>query len=382
MIAGSVGAAGTAGIGVANTTLVLSPTVEAYIGGGANITASGTVSITAAASENLITIAAGIAVGGSVGVAGSAAVNVLNDTTTAYVGPSANMTTTNGGNLSVSASDDTSVISVAGSLAAGGDVGAGVGADVGVYTKDTNAYINSGVIATIAGNILVAAESSESLISVSAGVGVGTVGIAANAGVHIFNLQTRAFIGDDPLNPSGAGPGNVHAQGSIYLSANDMSDINEIVGVLAAGEVGVGAAIGVNVFDPDTESFIGAGANVRGDGQGSGITVDTGGISIGSSPASTHLDPSNPSGVGIETNDPSTMSMAENHNGSGLSGEGQVSTPMLAPMDLHGNGSSSSLSSMDPSLSGVRTTSLATTPAPSAGSRSQPRTATRSAPSR
>ena len=88
---------------------------------------------------------------------------------------------------------------MAGSLAASGSVGVGVGADVGVYTKHTNAYIDSGVVTDIAGNILVSAESSESLISVSAGVGVGgDVGVAANAGVHIFNLQTRAFIGDDP----------------------------------------------------------------------------------------------------------------------------------------------------------------------------------------
>ena len=165
MIAGSVGAAGSAGIGVANTTLVLSPTVEAFIVGGSVISASGTVSIGAQTTENLITIAAGIAVGGDVGVAGSAAVNVLNDTTTAYVGPSAQVTTTTGdinttpSNLTLSAEDSTSVVSVAGSLAAGGDVGAGVGADVGDYTKHTNAYIDSGVVTDIAGNILVNALS-------------------------------------------------------------------------------------------------------------------------------------------------------------------------------------------------------------------------------
>ena len=364
MIAGSVGAAGSAGIGLANTTLVLSPTTEAFVVGGSHITAAGTVSISAQASENLITIAAGIAVGGEAGVAGSAAVNVLSDTTTAYVGPSAHISTTttnlnnNPSNLVVSASDDTTVVSVAGSLAASGSVGVGVGADVGTYTKHTNAYIDSGVIADIAGNIEVTAESSESLISVSAGIAVGgDAGVGVNAGVHIFNLQTRAFIGDDPLNPSGAGAGNVHAQGSIYLNANDMSDINEIVGVIAAsGVAGVGAAVGVNVFNPDTESFIGAGADVTGEGNGSGLLVDTGGISIGFTPAAPSLDPSNPGGVGIETNDPSTMTMAENGDQSGLEGQGQVGTPKLAQMNL-GSGSTSV---QDPSLSGVRTASLGT----------------------
>src|SRR5712691_8970136 len=81
MIAGSVGADGSAGIGVAKTTLVHPDTVAAYV-------------------------------------------------------------------------DATDIISVAGSLAGGG-VGVGVGADVGVITKHTNAYINSGVTATVRGNITV-----------------------------------------------------------------------------------------------------------------------------------------------------------------------------------------------------------------------------------
>src|SRR5271155_2644137 len=59
------------------------------------------------------------------------------------------------------------------------------------------------------------------------------------------------------------------------------------------------------------------------------------------------------------------MTDAENSNNSPsdrqqLQSQGQVGTPMLANMDLSGNGSSSSLSGMDPSLSGVRTAKLAT----------------------
>ena len=47
--------------------------------------------------------------------------------------------------------------------------------------------------ATVDGNIIVKAESSEDLISVSAGLGAaGTVGVAANAGVHVFDLTSPA----------------------------------------------------------------------------------------------------------------------------------------------------------------------------------------------
>src|SRR5207244_111351 len=90
MVAGSVGGAGTAGIGAANTTLVHTATTEAFIGAGAQVSAGDTgVSIIARASEDIVSIAAGIGVGGTAGVAGSAAVNVLNETTKAYVGAGA-----------------------------------------------------------------------------------------------------------------------------------------------------------------------------------------------------------------------------------------------------------------------------------------------------
>src|SRR2546427_8919367 len=70
MIAGSVGAAGAAGIGVANTTLVHTDTVQAYIGSSAQVTAAGTVSVTATSSEDVLSIAAGGGGGGSARGAG------------------------------------------------------------------------------------------------------------------------------------------------------------------------------------------------------------------------------------------------------------------------------------------------------------------------
>ena len=184
--------------------------------------------------------------------------------------------------MSVGATDTTGIISVAGSLA-GGQVGVGIGADAGVVTKDTEAYVASGVTATVPGNIIVDAESSESLISVSAGLGAGEVGVSVNAGIHVFSLTTLAFIDD------AAGHGFVHATGSIAVTANDAGDINEIVGVLAAGGVGVGAAVGVDVSTKTTKAYLGQNANVEADGQGAGITVDTGAITTGITAAPTFV---------------------------------------------------------------------------------------------
>ena len=358
MIAGSVGLGGTAGIGAANSTLVYGATTKAYSGTTAVLTAGGTgISITATESTDILAIVAGIAVGGTAGVAGSATVNVVTDVTTADVGAGDTVTTTGAGNLVVSASDTSSVISVAGDLAVGGTAGVGVGVDVGVYSKTTNAFIDSGVTATIAGNIQVTAQSTENLISVAAGVAVsGTAAVGVNAGVHVFTLQTRAFIGNDPNAPTNLGAGNVHAAGSVGIAANDASDINEIVGVLAAGQVGVAAGAGVNVFTPDTEAFISAGANVTGLGNGTSITVDTGRIDTGLAPSTSTFSPNSPSGVGINSGSSSTLDMAAAGNHAAFASQGQVGTPSIAGMDLTGNGNIQSISNS--SLSGDRTASV------------------------
>src|SRR5437016_1420782 len=79
-------------------------------------------------------------------------------------------------------------------------------------------------------------------------------------------------------------------------------------------------------------------------------------------PASTYLDPSSPSGVGVETNSGSTLTDAESGDRSSLRSAGQVNTPKLAPMDLSGDGSSQDLKSKDSSLSGVRTATMNTQP--------------------
>ena len=364
MIAGSIGVGGDAGIGLANATLLHTGTAKAFIGDHANVYAGGNIVVSATGGEDIIAIAAGIAVGGDAGIAGSAAVEVLTEKTYAYVDTGAHVETKSGSaaSLSVSASDPTSIISVAGSLGISGGVAAGLGADVGVIHKHTYAYINSGVTTTIDGSILLDAETSESLISVAAGIGVGDVGVAADAGVHVFDLHTRAFIGDnvggDPDSGIG-GPGNVHAHGSISVQANDNSDVNEIVGLLAAGSVGIAAGVGVDVYSKDTEAFLGNGANVSADGLGTGLIVNTGriGDSFLSAPM---FDPNSPGGVGIKTGDSSTQSMATSddpNQRNALHAQGQVNTPKIGGMDLHNSGSAEQPD--DKSLTGRRSTKLA-----------------------
>jgi len=342
MVAGSVGAASTAGIGAANTTLVHSDTVEAFIGRRAVIDTAGAtgLSVTATSSEKVITIAAAGGGAGTAGIAGSAVVNVLDETTKAYVDRSAEVTAEDAGasepGVSIAADDTTTIVSVAGSLAIGGTAGIGFGADVNVITKDTWAYIDSGVTADVEGDIIVTADSSEDFTSVAAGVsGSGTVSVALDAAVHTLTISTRAFIGDDPddMIPS-AGAGDVHANGSVVVAADDTSEIDKVVGVLAvSGTAGIAAAGGVSVVNKTTEAFIGRGAKVTGDGNTAGLDVQTGAFTPDVAAAPT-FDPNNANGEGIQAG----QAGVESSDATTLAGDGEVNVPNLDIMDANQDG--------------------------------------------
>jgi len=162
LIAGSVGAASSAGIGVSNTTLVRTDIVEAWIGDDATITSGGNpgVTVSATSSEDIITIAAAGGGASTAAVAGSGAVNVLEDVTRAWIGRYTNIVADNAApgiapGVTVTAVDTTAIVSVAGSLAAAGTAAVGVGADVADLEKLTEAFIDSGVTIDAEGDISV-----------------------------------------------------------------------------------------------------------------------------------------------------------------------------------------------------------------------------------
>ena len=163
----------------------------------------------------------------------------------------------------------------------------GAGVDVDSITKNTQAFIATANV-TAEGNILVDAFSSESLTSVTASVGIsGNVAVAGSAGVYVLNITTRAWIGDDPSNPT-AGATNVQAGGSILVSRLEQTLLDLLSGDFSgAGETTVGAAAGVPVITKTTEAFIGAGANVAALGLGSAIQADNGRFNISYAPYGT-----------------------------------------------------------------------------------------------
>src|SRR5262249_9963289 len=135
-LAGGAAGGGSNGIGAAASVVTVDNTTRAALAdgtGSANavtIDADGAVNISADASETGNTFTAARAAAGRNAVGAGAAVYVLGTTTEALVGAYAAIgtdTTTHPDSLSLEASDDTELTTVAGAIAGGGTVGAGAG---------------------------------------------------------------------------------------------------------------------------------------------------------------------------------------------------------------------------------------------------------------
>ena len=353
-LAGQLGVSGDASIGAAVSTIVDTVNTDAYIAPNDTVTAHGTsgtgtaltgnspgdttafsgVAVVAATFPNVQAIVVGGAVSGGLSLAGSVAVNVLNDTTLAYVGAGSTVTASggtpgNGPGLMVTAADPLSLLSTAGALAAGGDAGLGAGVDVDTITKSTQAYIATATV-TANGNVLVQAKSAEDVTSITAMVGIsGNVAIDGSGSVYVLNIKTRAFIGDDPLNPT-AGATNVQAAGSLVVAASESTVLDLLSGNLSgSGTLSIGVAASVPVITKTTESFIGAGASVGALGLGSAVNAETGQFTITYGPYGT--------APGVAQPPAETLDLAGNGSNSLTSprlGQERIATPVTEP--IHG----------------------------------------------
>ena len=346
MIAGALGASSSLGLGVSNTTLVHNDTVEARIGDRNIVTSAGAigVKVEATSTEEILAITAAGGAASSVGISVAPTINVLNENTHASVGRGATVNAQSPGisnpDVVVKASDDTTIVSIAGSIGAAGSVGVAVGADVLSLIKKTSAHMDSGVTSLVDGDIDVSATSDEDITSVAAGIAVGgTAGVGVNASVHVLDLTTRAFIGDDPDSvPASLGAGNVHAGGTVRIAADDRTELDKFVATVAVGgSAGVGAAATVTVITKNTEAFIGNGASVTGDGKTDGLDAATGAFEIAfqASPAGTD---------GLEA------TSAKDQDVGDLQNAGEVGAPDVDGVDYNDDGSTDA----NPATSGQR----------------------------
>ncbi len=300
---------GTAlGLAGAVTVNLVQTTTYAVVQGSSMTNGSGAATVTATDGASIVSIAAGLAgARRGFGIAGSVAVNTITADTEAYV--------TGGGpftadSLAIMATDASSVITVAGSLAYGGTLGFGAGIAVNYVNPTVKAYL-SDTDATITGDVTVQAENQAFITAVAAGIAVAfatpsasdskatPVGFAVAIGLAVDTITANvsAYVAGDGTDSISAG--------SLSVTAND--DHSKIVAVAGGVAVGLsksettgagagagGAAFAFNNIDNSITAYLDditvtAAGNVSVTGQSNGdiVAVAIGGAVAGAQGAGT-----------------------------------------------------------------------------------------------
>jgi len=286
-LAAGFGGTGVAvAIGIAGAYNTISNDISSYItaadngvgatSGAINISATETADITSytvAASLSAAIGGTGVAVSG----AGAAAVNSILNRTNAYVEDSTITTTGTEGDMTIAATDSSSIEATVGAVAAsfaGGGTGVGVsigaafalntiGFDLLKGDAQVRAYIDDSTV-TAGGDLSVISTADETIESrvlagavaiAGGGVGVGVAGSGVVA-LNMMATDIEAYIG--------GATGSTITAGSVSLQADDTSSIMAFGGAAAIsggfGGTGVAVSIGVslahNMIDNDVTAYI------------------------------------------------------------------------------------------------------------------------------
>jgi hypothetical protein len=230
---------------------------------------AGNVDVTANTDDTILSITAGGAgtKSGSAAVAGSANVNLIDSTTEA--GLLGNTVVNATGDVTSDAQNFLLSVSVAGSIAAGGKVAVGAGADVGVNNTTVKSTIASSAQVNAGGDITVNATSEEDIISVGASAAVTDqkLGVSGSGAVQKLTTNVEASIG------AGA---TVTTNQNLVVNATDDTFAVVVGGAAGGGKTaGVGAAVGMSDIDRTVKAFIDTDATVTAKGNGAAVsTVD------------------------------------------------------------------------------------------------------------
>jgi hypothetical protein len=268
-------AVGAVSVTPAVDVTVLSEDTMAYIDDGARVEAEQDIWVVAHNTEEIMVVAAGAALSGVVSVGGAVGVAVIDTNAYAYIGDNdgtdgTGATALAGGNILISASDDTETFMVAGSLGVGlAAAGIGASVEVTVIDKDTQAYIGNNSVIDADGNsqgltgiydgdisgsdfgmesefkgVAVQADSSEDVFTVTA---------TAAASVEYIDSDTTAYIGAGSVITSGE---------SVNVSAVNKTTVFVFSGGIAGGIAGIGGGVDVGSVRNDTMAYIGSGTQV------------------------------------------------------------------------------------------------------------------------
>ena len=234
--------------------------VEAYLDD-VDLTIDGTLSVEARSTSEIGGAAAGIAASTSSSNftgAGSLTVNVITSSVNAFIDDTidANSMITTGGDVTVSASDDSQIITVAGAVAGApqGDASTGAAISYNLIQNTIRAYIEDATV-TAQGtdsSVDVSATSDAVLIALTvAGAGGDDFALGASISVNSIANTVDAHILD----------ATVTASGDVMVTASESNALFSVAGAVAVatGNTAVGGALAYNFigggFDSANPNF-------------------------------------------------------------------------------------------------------------------------------
>lgn len=264
--AGSVGAAGTVGVGLTNSTVSFKGDTAAYADENAVIDGGKKVNISASQLTNVDygTVAGGV--GGTASLSGTVGVNVLKTTTKAYAAGGSRLSakTADAEGIAVTASDETTLKGGNGSASIGVSGGA-AGAAVGVtnISKDTEAFLGGSAALDTAGKTTISAKNKETLTNVTVQAAGGLyAGLAGAVNVTNLSAVTKAYTGDDVFfNQTDKKGSDVTVEAKHNIDKMTSAALGAAVG---AGALGAAADIGT--IRTQTNAFLGRNNKLHTDG--------------------------------------------------------------------------------------------------------------------
>lgn len=264
--AGSVGAAGTVGMGLTNSTVSFTGDTAAYADENAVIDGGEKVNISATQLTKVDYGTVAGAVGGTASLFGTVGVNALKTTTKAYAAGSSQLSakTANAEGIAVTASDETTLKGDNGGVSigiSGGSAGAAIG--VTNISKDTEAFLGGRAAIDTAGKTKISAKNQESFVNVTVQAAGGLYAALAGA-VNVTNLSavTKAYTGDDvSFNQADKKGSDVTVE-----AKHNIDKMTSAVAGAAVGAGALGAAVDIGTIRTQTNAFLGENNKLHTDG--------------------------------------------------------------------------------------------------------------------
>ncbi len=264
--AGSVGAAGTVGMGLTNSTVSFTGDTAAYADENAVIDGGEKVNISATQLTKVDYGTVAGAVSGTASLSGTVGVNALKTTTKAYAAGSSQLSakTANAEGIAVTAGDETTLKGDNGGVSigiSGGSAGAAIG--VTNISKDTEAFLGGRAAIDTAGKTKISAKNQESFVNVTVQAAGGLyAGLAGAVNVTNLSAVTKVYTGDDvSFNQADKKGSDVTVE-----AKHNIDKMTSAVAGAAVGAGALGAAVDIGTIRTQTNAFLGENNKLHTDG--------------------------------------------------------------------------------------------------------------------